>query len=331
MKSDKKTVLVTGGAGYVGSVLIGLLLENAYNVVAFDNLSFGGESLLGALCHSRFKFIKGDIASSARIKAVFDDYKIDSVVHLAAIVGDPACTKQPKLAENVNWKGSLGLLEESLKKGIKRFIFSSTCSNYGKMADPSGYVNESSTLLPISLYAKLKVKFENVILNELEKKENFSPVSLRSATVYGPSPRMRFDLTVNEFTKELALGRELEVFGEQFWRPYCHVYDFSRAILLVLEAERKKIAYDVFNAGDTRENYTKQMITEEIKKLIPDAKIKYVRKDEDPRDYRVSFDKIRKRLGFSVSRRLGYGIKEVKRLIDEGIIRDPDSVRYRNS
>jgi nucleoside-diphosphate-sugar epimerase len=174
------------------------------------------------------------------------------------------------------------------------------------------------------------VKFEDVILNEMKKEDNFCPTSLRFSTVYGISPRMRFDLTVNEFTKELALGRELEVFGEQFWRPYCHVYDFARVMMLVLNSDREKVAYNVFNVGDTNENYQKQMIVNEIKKVIPGAKIKYVHKDEDPRDYRVSFEKIRSGLGFNISRNLEYGIMEIKDLIDSNILADPDSSKYRN-
>jgi|TARA_Y100000294_G_scaffold168443_1_gene178645 nucleoside-diphosphate-sugar epimerase len=325
-----KNILVTGGAGYVGSPFVGLLLSNNYNVVVVDNLSFGGDSLLNIWHHPNFKFIKGDITSLDFIETVFKDNKIEAVVHLAAIVGDPACAKQPELARKVNWEASMNLLDLSVRNGAKRFIFASTCSNYGKMSGSNGYVKETSPLVPVSLYAKLKVKFENVILNEMKKKDNFCPTSLRFSTVYGISPRMRFDLTVNEFTKELVLGRELEVFGEQFWRPYCHVYDFARAMMLVLNSDREKVAYNVFNVGDTNGNYQKQMIVDEIKMFIPKAKVKYVHKDEDPKDYRVSFEKIRSELGFNISRNLEYGIMEIKDLIDSNILADPDSSKYRN-
>ena len=198
------------------------------------------------------------------------------------------------------------------------------------MADSDGYLNEDSELAPISLYAESKVKFEKAILS-LKKTESFCPTLLRLATLYGVSPRMRFDLTVNEFTKELSLGRELEVFGEQFWRPYCHVYDFARAVLLVLNSEKSKIAYNVFNVGDTGENYQKQMIVNEIKKHIPDVRVKYVRRDEDPRNYRVAFDKIKNILGFSISKNIPEGIREIKNLISHKIILDPDNSQYRNS
>jgi nucleoside-diphosphate-sugar epimerase len=213
---------------------------------------------------------------------------------------------------------------------VKRFLFASTCSNYGKMADPDGYVDEDSVLAPVSLYAQLKVKFEKFLLQQTGP-DGFVPTALRFATVYGASPRMRFDLTVNEFVKELSLGRELQVFGEQFWRPYCHVADFARAIDLVLKSDAKKVAHKVFNVGDTAENYQKKRIIEEIKKFIPEAKVEYVSRAEDPRDYRVSFEKIKKELGFAVSRKVPDGIREIKDLIDYKVIANPDDPKYKNA
>ena len=144
------------------------------------------------------------------------------------------------------------------------------------------------------------------------------------------SSRMRFDLTVNEFTKDLAMGKELIIFGEQFWRPYCHVKDFSNAFITVLKAPYAKVAYNVFNVGDTSENYTKQMLVDEIIKSIPHCKIKYVNKNEDPRDYRVNSDKIKRELGFEITMRVPDGIEEVKRIVQEGIIQDPENQRYYN-
>ena len=323
-------ILVTGGAGYVGSGLLRELLSEGYSVTCVDNLMFGGESLLDILNNKNFTLYKCDINNWDEFDKLFSKKKFDAVIHLAAIVGDPACKLYPKIAEKTNWDTSKWLIEKCKQIGVSKFLFASTCSNYGKMDDSNEYVDENSELAPISLYAQLKVKFEKYMLYEMEKVGNFSPVSLRFSTVYGLSPRMRFDLTVNEFTKDLALGKELVVFGEQFWRPYCHVKDFSNAFITVLKAANKKIAYNVFNVGDTKENYTKQMLISEIKKVLPNSKIKYVAKDKDPRDYRVNCDKIYKELGFKISKRVLDGIIEVKRMIEEGIIQDPDNQKYYN-
>jgi nucleoside-diphosphate-sugar epimerase len=324
------TVLVTGGAGYIGSPLVNHLLNYGYRVVVLDKLCFGGESLVHVWGRENFTFIRGDICSRDSLRQVFERHPVGHVVHLAAIVGDPACARQPELARKVNYDASMALLDMALKRKVKRFVFASTCSNYGKMNDSDGYVDESSRLAPVSLYAELKVQVEKAILNGLSRNGDFCPVCLRFSTVYGLSSRMRFDLTVNEFTKELSLGRELQVFGKQFWRPYCHVQDFSRAIRLALTSDPDKVAFNVYNVGSTDENYQKSMIIEEIKKFIPDAKVSYIEKDEDPRDYRVSFDKIASELGFHISKRVPDGIREIKQLIDDRVLKDPDDPRYRN-
>jgi nucleoside-diphosphate-sugar epimerase len=210
-------------------------------------------------------------------------------------------------------------------------VFASTCSNYGKMMG-DGYVTEQSPLRPVSLYAELKVAFEETLLKTPVRKD-FAPTSLRFSTVYGLSPRMRFDLTVNEFARELTLGRKLQIFGEQFWRPYCHVDDLARAVVLTLESPPEKTRQQVFNVGDTRENYTKKMIVEEFYRLFPETPrelITYIQKLEDPRDYRVDFSKIGSALGYAITKRLPDGLREIHCLLRNGILSDPDSKRFRN-
>ena len=326
----QKSVMVIGGAGYVGSVLVKTLLQEGYQVICVDNLRWGGEALANIWGDLNFSFIKADITDFDQIDPIIQSAKCFAVVHLAAIVGDPACKLEPELARKTNLDASVHILEKAISSGISRFIFASTCSNYGKMSDSSGYVDESSPLSPVSLYAELKVEFEDILLNQIEKTETFSPTALRFATVFGISPRMRFDLTVNEFAKELALGRELTVFGEQFWRPYCHVSDFARAMLLVLRAPKDKVAYNVFNVGETSQNYTKKMIVDELLKQIPEGQVQYVHKNEDPRDYRVRFDKVSTELGFRISRTVPDGIKEILAAIKFGVIKNPDDQRYYN-
>ena len=325
-----KNILVTGGAGYVGSGLLRELLLKGYNVTCVDNLLFGGESLLDIQHNKNFTFYKCNINDSKKLDEIFLKNNFDGVIHLAAIVGDPACKLYSDLAIKTNLDSSKWLLERSKNAKVSKFIFASTCSNYGKMDDPETYVDENSELAPVSLYAELKVKFEKYMLSEMKKSDGFSPTSLRFSTVYGLSPRMRFDLTVNEFTKDLVLGKELIIFGENFWRPYCHVKDFSNAFITVLDSPNEKVAYNVFNVGDTKENYTKQMIVNEIIKILPNSKIKYVAQNDDPRDYRVNCDKIKNELGFKISMTVPDGIKEIKRIIQENLIQDPEDQKYYN-
>lgn len=323
----KQKVLVTGGAGYIGSVLTRQLLEQGYHVRVLDSLMYGGEPIIDMLNYPNFEFVKGDVRNRADVEKALEG--IDCVAHLAAIVGDPACAQQPELAQSTNLDGSKLLYEVANAKGATKFVFASTCSNYGKMDDPNEYVTEESKLAPVSLYAETKVATEQFLLSQ-PTSNNCKPTCLRFSTVYGLSLRPRFDLTVNEFTKELALGRELVVFGEQFWRPYCHVYDLARSVVTVIEAEEEKVAFDVFNVGSTDENYQKKMLVDEITKIIPDAQIKYVAKNEDPRDYRVSAEKIKERLGFTPLFTVLDGIKQIKKVLDDGFILNPDDNKYKN-
>jgi nucleoside-diphosphate-sugar epimerase len=320
-------VLVTGVAGYIGSVLVKQLIGNSYHVIGLDSLLFGGESILPIYNDHRFTLIKDDIRNTDVIGDIIQE--VEAVVHLAAIVGDPACAKQPELARDVNWVATKALFDICLEhRNVKRLIFASTCSNYGKM-ESEEYVSETSPLRPVSLYAELKVKFEQYLL-ENRTNNNLIATALRFATVYGLSPRMRFDLTVNEFIREVTLGRELQIFGEQFWRPYCHVNDLARSVIHVLEMPAEKVANNVFGVGDTKENYQKKMIAEEIKNIVPKSAIKYIKKDEDPRDFRVDFSKIKNELGFSITRRVPDGIREIHNAIKNNIIVDPDNPKYRN-
>jgi nucleoside-diphosphate-sugar epimerase len=327
-----KTVIVTGGAGYIGSILVRKLLNNGFKVVCIDRLNFGGESLLDVWDHPLFQLECVDITTHKEVAGVLKKHKnAYALVHLAAIVGDPACKLAPELAKKTNLESSINLVERAKEYNIERFIFASTCSNYGKMSDAGEYVDETSPLAPVSLYAETKVAVEKYILEGSGVRDgNFCPTCLRFATVYGLSPRMRFDLTVNEFTKELTLGKKLLIFGEQFWRPYCYVGDFSRAILNVLGQVKEKVAFNVFNVGNSHENYTKKMIAEELLNLIPEAKIEYVKKNEDPRDYRVNFEKIKNELGFNITKTVPEGMKDIFTCLKSQIINDPEDQRFYN-
>ena len=320
-------VLVTGGAGYIGSVLVRQLLDKNFMVRAFDSLKFGGEALYDVMLHPGFQFEKGDLRNDEAIDKALEG--IDAIVHLAAIVGDPACKKYSEEAMQTNWDASVRLFEKAEKAGVKRFVFASTCSNYGKMASPDELVTETSELRPVSLYAELKVKFEKFLLEE-HKNSAIASTCLRFSTVYGFSPRIRFDLTVNEFTRNAAVNGEQEIWGAQFWRPYCHVNDLARSVVLVLESPLEKVRANVYNVGTTSENYRKGQIMEEVCKVVPDVKVNYVETGEDPRDYRVNFDKIKNDLGFTITKKVPDGINEIYTLVKTGIITDPFEQKFRN-
>ena len=320
-------ILVTGGAGYIGSTLVPILLSSGHRVRVMDNLTHGGKSLLGVWPDLNFDFYEGDVRNEEHARAALKD--IEAVIHLAAIVGDPACARQPEIARAINLDASIQLFNLSKELGVKNFIFSSTCSNYGKMKDGNGYVDETSELSPVSLYAETKVAVEKYLLDPANSGE-LIPTVLRFATAYGVSPRMRFDLTVNEFTMEILTKRKLLIFGEQFWRPYVHIRDIARAILCILESPTEKVRNEVFNVGSTTQNFQKQQLADMLKSHIPDAVIEYVHKDEDPRDYRVSFEKIKQNIGFKTEHTVGNGIEEVIRLVESGIIQDFRSPEYRN-
>ncbi len=321
------TVLVTGAAGYIGSVLTRRLLASQFEVVGLDSLRYGGEALLGVLGEPGFRLITGDVRDPAVVDRALEG--VDAVVHFAALVGDPVCTRHPGDAVAVNVDASKALYTRCNERGVGRFVFASTCSNYGKM-EGEDLVDETSELRPISLYAETKVAVERHLLQE-SATASCSPTVLRFATAYGLSPRMRFDLTVNEFTRELSLGRTLAVYGAQFWRPYCHVRDLAAAAHAVLDADEGTTAHQVYNVGLTTENYTKQMLVDLMRETIPDATIEYVHRDEDPRDYRVDFTKISTLLGFQPQLKVLDGIVEMHRVVSEGFLADVDGPRYTNT
>lgn len=304
-----------------------LLLADGNRVRVLDTLLHDGGSMLGVWSHPGFEFIRGDVCDRTALRDALAG--VEAVVHLAAIVGDPACSRQPDLARKVNLESSLALIEESQKARVGRFIFASTCSNYGRMKDPTCFVDEDSELSPVSLYAETKVAVEKALFAS-HPKANWCPTPMRFATVFGVSPRMRFDLTVNEFTMEMLTKKQLMVYGEQFWRPYIHVRDAARGIQLVLNSATEKVGGNVFNVGATDQNFQKQQLVEMIRPYAPDAVVKFVRKEEDPRDYRVSFARVTDELGFKITRSVADGIQEVARLVRSEAISDFSDRRYRN-
>ena len=320
-------VVVTGGAGYIGVPLCLELASTGRSVRAVDALLHDQAAVAQTLVDAGVELIRADIRDAATRQRALTDAQ--AVVHLAAIVGDPACARDPELSGQVNVDAARAVTLDAERLGVQRFVFASTCSNYGRMADPTHPIDERGALAPVSLYAEQKVAMEHWLLDGSHG--SLRPTCLRLATVYGVAPRMRFDLTVNEFTRDLWAGRDLEVFGEQFWRPYVHVRDVARAIRTVLDAPLELVAGEVFNVGRSGENYRKLDLVREIRKLTDRGTVSYVHRDEDPRDYKVSFDRIRAVLDFDTEMTVPDGIAEVLQALEEHRFGDPFDGRYRNT
>jgi nucleoside-diphosphate-sugar epimerase len=318
-------ILVTGGAGYIGSNLVRDLLASGNNVVVLDKLVFGIEPISGLLSNRNFKLISGDVTNDGDLKKTFD-LGIDSVIHLAAIVGDPACAADQDTAIQTNIDGTVKVANMSKSAGIKRFIFASTCSVYGAGGDK--LLNEGSRLNPISLYAETRLAAEKDIAKITD--DEFKPTILRFGTVYGLSPRMRFDLVVNYLTLKAIRDKEIRIFGGNQWRPFVHVKDIARALMLVLNSPIERVGKETFNVGDTAENYLLSRIGEIVGGIMPDVDVTNMDEIEDERSYRVSFGKIKDKLGFTARIKVEDGIMEMKSAIESKAIANPDDKRYYN-
>ena len=331
-QASERRVLVPGGAGYVGSVLTPTLLAGGYGVRVLDSLLYDNtDTLAGVLEQDGFDFVRGDVRSSEEVRSAMEG--VTDVVLLAALVGDPVCKKNPDLATQTNLEGARNVIAAAADAGVERLIFASTCSNYGLREDDTP-ATEEDELHPLSLYAETKVEMERELLGA--EGLPFSPTVLRVATAYGTSPRMRFDLTVSEFTRALTLGQELEVYDADTWRPYCHTSDISMAILQVLEAPADKVANEVFNVGGEESNHTKRSIVtaalQALEKRGEKGSVTWAEGGADARNYRVSFDKIAERLGFQPKHTVPGAIDRLVDAISSGMFADVEerSLAYRN-
>lgn len=328
-------ILITGGAGYIGSLLTGILLQRGYRVTVVDDLLFGGESLLAYFANPDFRFVKGDVCDPIvleRVKAaIAGTSSCDAVVHLAAIVGFPACQavgKQVAWRYNVEAVQRVFELAEKLDAG--RFIFSSTYSNYGLTKDGKA-VTEDSPLYPQSLYAETKIAAEQHLLDR--STASCAPLIFRFATLFGVSPRTRFDLIVNQFVLEALTHRELIVYQRGYSRSFVHVRDVVAGIAAGLSAPTEKIRGQVFNLGSESGNFTKDEVVALVKKHVEGLKVTH--KDlsfgGDMRDITVSFAKIQQELGFAPQVSVESGIVEVRDALQMGLIKDATDSRYRNA
>ncbi len=328
-----KHVLITGGAGYIGSLLAGELLRNGYRVTVLDKLLFGGDSLVNYLPHPNFHFANMDVWEPRALRQMFKGANNvpDAVVHLAAIVGFPACQAVGRpVAWRYNVEATQRVFEQAEELGASRFVFASTYSTYGHSPNGRG-VTEESPLNPHSIYAETKIAAEEVLLRH--KDAQCAPLIFRLATLYGISPRTRFDLIVNQFVLDAYTKRDLLIYQRGYTRSFVHVRDIVAGLILGLEAPEAKVRGQVFNLGTEKGNYRKDEIVQFVLKRLPETSVRY--KDltfgGDMRDISVSFAKIRRELGYKTEFGVDDGVREVLHALQQGLIKNPHDERFRNA
>src|SRR5882672_9406406 len=324
-KPSPRTVLVIGGAGYIGSALLPKLLQRGHRVRLLDRFFYGTDPILPILDHPNLEIVKADFR---RVDKLVECMRgADAVIHLGAIVGDPACALDTDLTIEVNLIGTRTIAEVAKGYGIRRFIFASTCSVYGASSDDQ-LLTEESPLNPVSLYAVTKLASEKLLMNLAS--ESFSPTCLRFSTIFGLSGRTRFDLVVNLLTAKAVIEGKITIEGGHQWRPFLHVDDAALALLHTLEAPLPKVHNEFFNVGGDEQNYTIQQIGELILGQVPQAKLINVGSGGDQRNYKADFRKIREQLGFCPQRSIAEGVKQVIDLIQRGGVQNYGAAKYSN-
>jgi nucleoside-diphosphate-sugar epimerase len=308
------TVLVSGGAGYIGSLLIPRLLERGYRVRVLDRLLYGDGGLRRILGHPGLELIAADFRNVRVVREATQ--AVDAVIHLGAIVGDSACALDEILTQTTNVDATEAMAEACQALGVSRFIFVSTCSVYGAS---EGALDETSPLNPVSLYARTKIAAEQLLLAQANVA--FAPVILRLGTAYGLSPRPRFDLVVNLLTAQAVVEGQAAIHGGSQWRPFIHVDDIGRALILTLEAPHEDVAGQVFNVGANEHNHQLQELGTVIGDLVPTAQVVTLDHVVDRRNYFVRFDKVDRVLGFAPTHSLRDGVREIKWALESGVVR----------
>lgn len=319
-----RRVLVIGGAGYIGSALLPKLLEKGNLVRVLDMLIYGDEPVRSVLDHPNLEVLQGDFRRADRVVEAMRN--VDAVVHLGAIVGDPACDLDEQLTLDINLHATRMIAEVAKASGIRRFVFASTCSVYGATDE---MLDERSEVKPISLYGRTKLAAEKLLLGM--SSSEFSPSIVRFATIYGLSGRTRMDLVVNLLSAKAKCDGEITVFGGDQWRPFVHVEDAAEAVSQVLDAPLAVVGNEVFNVGSDEQNFQIRDIGELIHQEVVGAELICKESMADKRNYRVSFARIRNELGFVPRWTVIQGIRQVVEAVANGQIEDYRDPRYSNA
>jgi len=322
--NDRPRVLVTGGAGYIGSYVTRLLLERGYRARVLDKLAWGRESLTEVIDHPAFELYEGDIRHVEDLVGSLEGCY--GVIHLAGIVGDPACALDPDTTYGINLEATRVIVDVAKYRKVKRFVFASTCSVYGASDDYT--LNEGSLLNPVSLYAETNLQSEEMILRGFRYSDTV-PTIMRFATVFGLSPRMRFDLVVNIMTAKAVTEASVKVYGGDQWRPNVHARDAARASIACLEGDEKKVRAEIFNVGSDDQNYRILELGNLVAERL-DAGVEIMGDSPDPRSYRVSFDKIHHVLGFRCEHAVVNGVDEIAGAFRARAFPDYQDDRYYN-
>lgn len=315
-------VLVAGGAGYIGAIVLEKLLARGKHVRLLDRLVYGDQAIAHLLRHPNLEFMPGDCRNIQDVVRAMADVR--DVIHLAAIVGDPACSEDDKNALEINYAATRMMIEIAKGHGVERFLFASSCSVYGAS---DLLMDENSKTVPVSLYGRTKLNSEKALLEA--KSATFHPVILRFATVFGLAPRPRFDLVVNLLTAKAFQEGTITIYNGEQWRPFLHVADVAESVVMTLDAPLQAVSGEILNAGDDRLNYTLGQIAAIIRDEFPGTRVETV-ENTDRRNYRVSFAKIRERVGFEATRTIEDGVRELKQALEAGLIGNYQNAFYSN-
>ena len=317
-------IFVTGGAGYIGAVLVPELLKDGHHVTVFDAFLYGTDPSTDPIVHERCERIRGDIRDFAAVDAALDRGGFDAVIHLAAISNDPSSELDHEVTETVNLRAVDHLMRVAKKFGVRRFLYASSASVYGIKEDED--VTEELSLDPITIYAKCKAEGERILNSLID--DSFVGVSVRSATVCGYSPRLRLDLTINLLTDQALTDRRIRVFGGAQMRPNVHIRDLTAFYRMLLTAPADKISGRAFNV--CRKNASvmalAEMIRDELDASLPIDTVP----SDDPRSYHLSADRARRELGFEPQHDLVTAVRELREAYRSGQVSDSRSSIYRN-